>query len=477
MTESIPLRIFLATPGDLQDERGVVLSAVEEHNRRRRRLSNVHFEVVGWEQVRGTARRPQEAINELIRESHFMIVMFKEKWGSEPGSPWGYTSGTEEELFTGLLELGETEQPMRDVWVTFMAHARPHERTERLREQLVRDHALLFESIPGIRELKERLKARLLSWEDMASSKRSRHVDLISSTGKEVLRAARLRIAGEKLVELGQPAAGRASLEEAAAIGGPAENLAFGQFLARQGDLDGAFESTQIAIDQCLSGASDLYATLTAEALAAQAGILRRKGDHNAAIGRLRSASTLLLDSDPFAASIKARILDEIGLAHQKLDEFDDAAEAFAESLEIRMSGTRSGDVAQSHINLARLEVGRKDLDAAIAHAVTANDLLRNAAPTSLHANAATLLAQIHLRRGDQGEAIIHAKRALAYNEQFANTTGEAIALLLLAQIFRAMGDHDRAAEHARECRRLNLEMGNSRGADRAQWLLEQMSA
>jgi len=26
-----------------------------------------------------------------------MIVLFKKDWGSEPGSPWGYPSGTEEE--------------------------------------------------------------------------------------------------------------------------------------------------------------------------------------------------------------------------------------------------------------------------------------------------------------------------------------------------------------------------------------------
>jgi len=62
------------------------------------------YEVVGWDRVRGTARRSQEAINELISESHFVLTLFKSFWESEPGSPWGYTSSTEEELFTGLLD-------------------------------------------------------------------------------------------------------------------------------------------------------------------------------------------------------------------------------------------------------------------------------------------------------------------------------------------------------------------------------------
>jgi tetratricopeptide (TPR) repeat protein len=341
VTTSLPLRIFLATPGDLDDERQVVKNTVEEHNRRRRGATNVVFEVVGWEQVRGTARRPQDAINELISESHFMIVMFKEKWGSEPGSPWGYTSGTEEELFTGLLELGLSDQPMRDVWVTFMSHATPQERVTRLKEQMVRDHPLLFEATAGLRELKEKLSERLGSWEHMAGVKRPRQIELISSTGREMLKAAKLRIAGEKLIDLGQPAVGRASLAEAAAIGGPVENLAYAQLLARQGELDAAFESTQTAIDQCLQGASDLYSNLTAEAVAAQAGVLRRQGKTNDAVGRLRHALTLLIEEDEFTNRIRSRILDDLGIALQSLNELEPAARAVSEALEIRKNSSK----------------------------------------------------------------------------------------------------------------------------------------
>jgi hypothetical protein len=49
---------FLASPGDLLAERKVVRASVDEHNARRRGENNVTYEVVGWERVRGTARRP-----------------------------------------------------------------------------------------------------------------------------------------------------------------------------------------------------------------------------------------------------------------------------------------------------------------------------------------------------------------------------------------------------------------------------------
>jgi integrase/recombinase XerD len=155
MVDALPLRIFLASPCDLGDERDVVRVCVDEHNARGMGESHATYEVIGWERVRGTARRPQEAINELISESHFLVALFKASWGSEPGSPWGYTSGTEEELFTGLLELGQAEQPMRDVWVAFLDHPSPADQIAKLRRRMSTHHSMMYESIADIRELKK----------------------------------------------------------------------------------------------------------------------------------------------------------------------------------------------------------------------------------------------------------------------------------------------------------------------------------
>lgn len=405
-----------------------------------------------------------------------MVVLFKERWGSEPGSPWGYTSGTEEELFTGLLELGQGDQPMRDVWVSFMTHATPEDRVKNLKQQMIDDHPMLFESLADLRELKEKLADRLSGWEEMAlAAKSTRHIDLISSTGKEMLKAARLRVVGEKLVELGQPIAGRASLQEAAALGGPIENLAFAQLLARQGELDEALQVTQDAINQCVEGASPVFSSLMAEALAAQAGVLRRQGKLNDAVGRLESALSLLAQDDDITRRIRSRILDDLGIASQKLERYDDAAEAFNEALSVREASGTERDVAQSLVNLARLAVANEDLSSALNYAHAAEAKVKNSAPTALHANIATLLAQVYLRDGNGEVAIKHAERALALNGQFANTRGVAIAHLLLAQCYRADSQIEKAEEHARKCKDVNETMGNTDGAARAEWLLEKL--
>jgi len=436
MVDALPLRIFLASPGDLEDERATVRSCVDEHKTRSERVSHVTYQVLEWDRVRGTARRPQEAINELIAESHFMIVLFKSAWGSEPGSPWGYTSGTEEELFTGLLELGQAEQPMRDIWVAFIDDQHPNERIVRLRQQIVDRHSVMFESITDLGDLKEKLTDRLESWEALAGTKIPRHVDLQPASGKDVLRVATLRLRGEKLVDLGQPDAGRAALKEASDLGGPVELLAYARFLRRDGDLDGAYVSTQKAIDYFVEGGA-LYSALAADAFSAQARVLSAQGRHNDAIGRLEHALTLLLADDLYAVAVRCRILDDLGLAHRKVNDLLGARRNFEAALQVRRDAGRDNAVCQSLINLARLEVADGEMDTAADYADEVIATLRGTPPSGLHANAEVLTAQVRLRQGRPDEGIPHAERALAVNRQIGNRQGEAISLLVLAQCCR----------------------------------------
>lgn len=475
MVDALPLRIFLASPGDLEDERAAVRACVAEHNSRRQGASNVSYEVIEWDRRRGTARRAQEAINELIGESHFLIALFKRDWGSEPGSPWGYTSGTEEELFTGLLELGQSEQPMRDVWVGFIEHPSPAERIVNLRQQIIDQHSMMFESITDVRDLKRRLTGLLESWEALAGVKVPRHIELMPSSGREVLRAANLRLRGEKLVELGQPDAGLAELKEAAAIGGPVEQLAYARFLRRHGDLEGAYAVTQHAIGYFVDG-NPLYSPLAAEAFAAQARVLSAQGRHVEAIGRLEHALTLPLADDAYSQSVRCRILDDLGLAYQKVSDLGAARRNIERALGARRRLGLSIEMCHSLINLARLEVHAGELETAAGHADEVLATLRGTPPTALHANAEVLAAQVRLRQSRPSDGIPHAERALALNRQIANRHGEAISLLVLAQCCREAGRREDAQRHARTCLDVNRSMGDENGVKLAQWQLDHLS-
>ncbi len=424
--------------------------------------------------MRGTARRAQEAINELIAESHFMIAMFKSSWGSAPGSPWGYTSGTEEELFTGLLELGRAEQPMRDLWVGFVTDPAPDDRIVKLRQEIIDRHSMMFESISGQRDLKQKLADRLNSWEELAGTKIPRHIDLLPSSGNDVLGAANLRLRGEKLIDLGQAEAGRASLQEATFLGGPVERLAYARHLRRSGDLDGAYAETQKAIDYFAEGAP-LFSTLAADAFSAQARVLSAQGRNLGAIGRLEQALTLVVGDDAYASAVRCRIHDDLGLAYRKIDDLTSARRNFEAGLQVRREAGREKEVCQSLINLARLEVAAGDLATAAEYAEEVIATLRETPPSGVRANAELLAAQVRLRQSRPDDGVPHAEWALAVNRQIGNRQGEAISLLVLAQCCREAGRRADAEVHARACLALNQSMGDARGAERAQWLLDHL--
>lgn len=169
MSNETPLRLFLASPSDLSDERVRIKEIVERYNNRAAQSGHRRFQLVGWENTRGTAMRPQDEINLLVGNAEFMIVLFKESWGSDPGGPFGYTSGTEEELFTGLLELGSNERPLEDIWVAFVKAQDPAPEVVALRDQMKRSHSLLFDSIDG--DLDTKLTDRLEDWQHQAGKK------------------------------------------------------------------------------------------------------------------------------------------------------------------------------------------------------------------------------------------------------------------------------------------------------------------
>lgn len=476
MTDSLPLRIFLASPGGLENERKVIEQCVIEHNGRVEATDSNSFKIVDWNQVRATARRPQEAINELIYECHYMVVLFKDTWGSEPGSPWGFTSGTEEELFTGLLELGQADRPMRDVWVAFIDHPAPSPKVNVLKQQITSNHSMLYESISGTSDLKDKISDRFKSWANPASSKKiPRHIELLSSSGKEVLKAAKLRRDGEQLINLGQTETGRISLHEAAVLGGPEEKLAYAKFLARHGQLEDAKMQLEKTMKLITQGSYPLYSPLAAEVFTDNAEISRKLGKPQDAIGELMHALNLLTGNDSYVEKVTCRIYDALGLAFQNAGDVDSAREYFRKAYKIRDNNRSELERQQSLLNLARIELydGNLELADKLANEVMA--YLEREPPTAMYANSYVLGAQVRLAQGRAIEATTYAKKALDVNRRLANRIGEAISLYLLSQCHRDSGMKEDAIKVADECLSLNTSMNNEHGMRQAKEIIDQL--
>lgn len=101
------LRVFMASPGDLTDERETIGHVEQRINATFDRL-NVRVRITGWEQVSPELGRPQELINPLVHDCDIFVGLLNRRWGSETGL---YSSGFEEEFAVALARRADGPNP------------------------------------------------------------------------------------------------------------------------------------------------------------------------------------------------------------------------------------------------------------------------------------------------------------------------------------------------------------------------------
>ena len=110
------LTIFLASPGDLQDERKTVRNTVERANKILSRRIGWHIELLGWEDTLPGYSRPQELINKDVDSCDLFIGVLWKRWGQDSGK---FSSGFEEEFIRARDRRTKTGRP--EIWLFFKA--------------------------------------------------------------------------------------------------------------------------------------------------------------------------------------------------------------------------------------------------------------------------------------------------------------------------------------------------------------------
>ena len=91
----IQYRVFIASPGGLEDERRRFRHVLDKYTARDAEPRGVAFHPVGWEETVCGVGRPQALINEDIKQCDYAVFVLHDRWGSPTGN--GHASGTEEE--------------------------------------------------------------------------------------------------------------------------------------------------------------------------------------------------------------------------------------------------------------------------------------------------------------------------------------------------------------------------------------------
>lgn len=107
------LDIFIASPGDLNEERALLKKSIDSVNKMIRGLG-WHIELYGWEDTLLGNSRPQELINKDVDRCDLFLGMLWKRWGQPTGE---YSSGFEEEFDHAKKRNSKTGSP--EIWIFF----------------------------------------------------------------------------------------------------------------------------------------------------------------------------------------------------------------------------------------------------------------------------------------------------------------------------------------------------------------------
>ena len=108
------LKVFLASPSDLKEERKIVKNVVERVNTTIGRKVDWHIELYGWEDTSPGFSRPQALINKDVDACDLFLGMLWQRWGEPTGE---FSSGFEEEFIRACTRRKETDSP--EIWLFF----------------------------------------------------------------------------------------------------------------------------------------------------------------------------------------------------------------------------------------------------------------------------------------------------------------------------------------------------------------------
>lgn len=75
-------RVFIASPSGVDVEREAFRKTLHQYNASDAEPRGVTFHPVGWEDTIGGVGRPQEQINDDLKQCDYAVFLFHDRWGS-----------------------------------------------------------------------------------------------------------------------------------------------------------------------------------------------------------------------------------------------------------------------------------------------------------------------------------------------------------------------------------------------------------
>ncbi|WP_344414867.1 tetratricopeptide repeat protein [Pseudonocardia ailaonensis] len=494
-SEIYAYRVFIASPGGLDQERAIVREQISLFNESRMLDFGCVFSSYGWEGVPGGMRRPQAAINEEIEQCDYMILMLGSRWGSNPAGDGIYTSGTEEEFHIAQDCLSKPDHPMADTLVLFKGVSDeqlrdPGDQLKKVlefRQKLDDERKLFYKSFDDVDGLRKEVTIRLERWaldqRGAGVPRLSRGMQSIRPTEVEseaTLQDVKEECIAEDSIEIAEKYASQGLTVQAdaafvrATADGDTQNLErYARFLRRTGRLSKSLEVNQQVLDK-LSGATpeEVSPQVRARTLC-NIGIIQRKtGDLNSSRASLREAVETARSAGPELLGTLAYALDNLSITVGRHGDDKEAAKHLEEALAVRERAGDSVQAANTLTNLARLyrrtgqlDSAKESCESAIAHLSGGSD---KAALASAHA----AMGEILEAEGDLNGAQASFSTGLSINESLGMPDLVALSLTQVSRVLIELGDLAAAERNAQRSFDENDRASNHEGLTASRHLL-----
>jgi hypothetical protein len=157
------VKVFLASPGDLKDERLAAKSAVDEFNAIWSDHTSYYVELVGWEETVSSFGRPQATINQELEKCELFIGIIWKRWGTPPDTTGTYTSGFEEEFELSVASREHHGKPeislyFKDVPSDLLAdQGEELKKVQAFKTKIQTEKKILYETFAGASEFQSRV--------------------------------------------------------------------------------------------------------------------------------------------------------------------------------------------------------------------------------------------------------------------------------------------------------------------------------
>jgi tetratricopeptide (TPR) repeat protein len=461
-------RIFIATPGGLDEERRAFRKVTEEYNESDATRRGVIFLPVGWEITLGGVGRPQTLINKDLRECDYLVLVLWDRWGSPTGDEHAtFTSGTEEEYEVAMECLADENFPMRQVVVFFKAVderklSDPGEQLKKVldfRERLEKENKLLFHTYDEVSAFESRLRSHLAKWvrdheEDNASRDKSRdsstteRVRTADNTQRISVNAPPATTGSNEMVEDAKKLAfeGRLTEAETAFAKAVASNsdlgaiLSYGLFLSQLGRLAQA----KAKYERVAELANELHEPVwKARAFNSLGNDYKTRGD----IKEAQKVYTQSLEIFRELGDLEgiSDVYSNLGDLFQAQEDLEKAETMYKESLRIKEQlGSQEG-MADLYGNLGNVYKAQKDLDQAEAMHLRSLEIKEKLGIQEGMAGVYSNLGNLYQDRGNWDEAERMYRRSLEIVGQLKDSEGTADIYNNLGSVYQSRGDLDQA--------------------------------